>query len=575
MDRHLRSIALFASIASLVTGVLVLTRSRYYIELADQSLYLLMADEPRAAIRSGSGYHVLLAPMFVLVGESIVQFRLLRAVIDIGVDVWLGASVVRYLRWRGHSAIVASRYGALAITSTVTLAGFSVWIYAVNGFGYDQLGGILFTILVALVLRLVASEPRVRLASISAMSIGAVLFLGAIVRWTAAVMVTALLLWILIERFGVRETRRLTIFASVGAIASAVLVHLFIFDLATLSGGIASGTSDISRDTHSIPVLLGQYVLSLRAGLGASVGTLVAVAATALVLHQQHRVPKAIPLALVGSGFVMFGANRLLHLANYLEANAVGTILALTGAAVWLGHLKTAAGRRNDVRNVGLTATLVCLPVLLAAGTYIPIFLTALPLASLWIACLWIVVPEFPAGRGQTAAGLIGLVMISAMPLLVWQGLTAPARTTATDAPVEVERGRFDGLLVDDGTRQLLHDLEDLRVQLEPNPTVLTFWARPIVPFALEGTGLGFPWYNSTAKNAAAQTISGACLEDGDTPTGQVVIVTVEDNPRELGPIQDSLLDCGIAFPADFEFVQTIRSPIDGDLSVYVRTEDG
>ena len=97
------------------------------------------------------------------------------------------------------------------------------------------------------------------------------------------------------------------------------------------------------------------------------------------------------------------------------------------------------------------------------------------------------------------------------------------------------------------------------------------------MPFALEGTGLGFPWYSLVnGPEAAAETISGACLEDGDTPTGDVVLVTESDDPASWGPIRQGLIDCGINFPEGFELVTTMVAPEplsedNIELSVYVR----
>lgn len=572
-------LAMLATLGVVATALLVFSRARFYIELADQSLYLLMIENPRAAIRSASGYHALLAPLFDAVGGSVVQFRLLRAVLDIGVDIGLGFSLIRYLRRRHPDGKFDSTAAAGAVVSTVTLVGFSVWTFAVNGFGYDQLGGILFTVWAALVLWLVTDDESPTNCALLATAIGVVFTLGAIVRWTASLAVALLFVWVLVERFGVRRARHLAGHVFLGAILGAVFVHFAIFDLDTLVGGIISGTVDIGRDSHSLPTLVGQYFVSLTTGIGGSIAILLASALSFFALRNRERIRAAMPAVLVLSGLMVFGAHAVLRVPTFIGANSVGTVLALTGMIVWLAHARETISSTSDgaiQRNLGLTATLVALPVLLAAGSFIPLFLTAMPLASLWVVVMWIVVPELGSKRLQTAAAILSITIISAMPWLTWQGLQTPARTLPTDAPVEVERGRFEGLLVDAATQQLLHDLEDLRLQLDPNPTVLSFWARPVVPFALEGTGIGFPWYNNTrAPNAAAVTLSGACLDDGDTPQGDVVIVTEESDVREFGTIQQGLLDCGIDFPNGFELIATTSTPLNTELFVYLRDGDG
>ena len=170
-------LSVFATVAS---AVLVFANANKYIELADQSLYLLMTDDPRAAIRSPSGFHVLLAPLWALAGESVIGFRILRAILDIGVDVILGVSLLRYLRGRNNGEVFAGTAAGLTVVFSVTLSGFAVWIYAVNGFGYDQLGGIIFTLLVSVLLWLVGSESRPSTDALLAALVGGLFVLAVI-----------------------------------------------------------------------------------------------------------------------------------------------------------------------------------------------------------------------------------------------------------------------------------------------------------------------------------------------------------------------------------------------------------
>lgn len=580
----LRWVAVLGTTFSAVAVTIVFFRSRYYIELADQSLYLLMIDEPRASIRSASGYHVLLAPLFDLVGASPIRFRWLRAVLDISADLILGLSLVRYLRWRSQTALFASTTAAVAVVSSVVLAGMAVWIYAVNGFGYDQLGGIVFTLWAALLLLLVGKPVSTQHTSWLATASGAVLLLGAIVRWTAATVVTGLLVWILTERFGWTRSRKLLGHALVGAVSCTLFVHFFIFDVPVLVNGIRSGTVDVSRDTHALPVLVGRGIDSLVRGIFGGVAIAIGVVAVYGVLATKRATPVVLLFGAIGTGAFVFTAQDWLGSTHSEEANTVGTLLALVSGLVWLAHARDLYQHRSRPqhtsqielaapagRNLGLLATFISLPVLLAAGSFIPIFLTALPLAGLWVVALWVMLPEVSSVRLRNVGSLTLVVILSTMPWLVWQGFATPARTLTAETPVEVDRGRYEGLLVDEATQRLLHDLEDLRVELDPNPTVLSLWARPAVPFALEGTGLGFPWYKPSAPNAAAETLSGACLDDGDIPTGDVVIVTQERELSEFAVIRDALLDCGIDFPAQFELVSRTEAPIDVELFVYLR----
>lgn len=564
---------------TVIAAYLVFSRSNYYIELADQSLYLLMTDNPRASIRSASGYHVILSPLFSLVGESVVNFRRLRAVIDIGVDIGLGLCLVRYLRSRGYAGLFDTTPAAVTVVSSITLAGFAAWIYAVNGFGYDQLGAMIFTLIVATVLWLISGQNAASTDAVVAAVGGGLFALALIVRWTAAFASLILCIWVLVEHLGMRKTATLLGAGAVGAVGAISVVHVAILDIGVVFGGIVSGTVDVSRESHSLGVLISEYTEWFVRGLAAGVGVVVGAVVGLVLLKVRHRFERSLLAALIVTGLIMFAVQTAYGLPHFLEAIVVGTFLGLTCAALVLSQLNE--NRRSDTpgwvgSGLALPATLAALPVLLAAGSLLPIFLTSLPLATLWVACMWVAVPNVRGERLRSVAIVICGVALSAMPVLVWQSLHSPARTPFAEQPVRVERGRYEGIYTDDVTQQLLHDLEDLRVQLDPNPTVLSFWVRPAVPFALGGTGLGFPWYTIVnAPNAGAQTISGACVEDGDTPTGDVVFVTEETNPAEFGPMRAALIDCGIDFPDGFELIDTMMAPDDVELFVYLREATG
>lgn len=576
-----RPVAIVSGAFVVIATFLVIRSANNYIELADQSLYLLMIDSPEAAIRSASGYHVLIAPLFSLVGKSVIGLRILRAVLDIGVDIALGISLVRYLRSRENSQLFESNVVAFSVVSTITLGGFAAWIYAVNGFGYDQIGAIVFTALAAVVLWIVGGK---RLASKDAMLAvlgGALFSMALIVRWTAALAAVGFIVWVLIDHLGVKKTLNLLGAGFVGALGALAVIHVAIIDVTVLGGGIRNGTADVSRDSHSVGLLLSRYVEWLYLGITDSIGLILASVFVFALVKRRHVIPGAVFVALLVAGFVMAMIQIVLQLPQFVEANAFGTSLALTCSALVLTRAIMnwkSAETKQLTHGLAVPVMLTALPALVAGGSFLPLFLTALPVTTLWVAALWVLLPSLGAGRMRTAGMVVGAVLLSSMPWLLWQSLERPARTEFAETPVLVEQGRFEGIFVDSTTQQLLHDLEDLRLQVDPNPTVLSFWGRPVVPFALEGTGLGFPWYSvQNAPNAAAVSISGACLDDGDTPTGDVVLVTEQSDPREFGPIRGALRDCGIDFPVDFELLTTVVAPDypdDVELSVYLRDAD-
>lgn len=569
-----RLTAAVSMVFTAIAGFVVFSNANRYIELADQSFYLLMIDEPSAAIRSPSGYHILLSPLWAAVGESVIGFRILRAILDIGVDFAFAISFLRYMRFRRSGDFFASTPVGLTVVFSIVLAGFSAWIYAVNGFGYDQLGAMVFTLLVAVTLWIVGGDaPESRHALLAAAG-GTLFSFALIVRWTAAIAILLLLIWVLVEHLGLRQAASLSGSGLVGCAVGLTLVHSFILDVRLVADGIVSGTVDVRRDNYSFGSLFSGYLEWFVRGLVSGVGLLIAVVVCLILLQQRDRFRGALAVALVGSGVVMATVHSAFGFLQSDEANLVGTYLATTCVVLFLYRVRTYTreGGRGVATGLAVPATLIAAPVLAAAGTFLPLLLTALPLAAFWVSALWILLTDQHDGPLRTWALVSAVVMLSLLPWSLHQSFEAPARTPSTESPVLVDRGRFEGLLVDDITQELLHDLEDLRVNLDPNPVVISFWTRAAVPFALEGTTIGFPWHNiHTSPNATAATISGACLEDGDVPTGQVVFVTEETDPANFGPVRGALLDCGIDFPNDFEIVDTMTAPGGVELFVYVR----
>ena len=126
-------------------------------------------------------------------------------------------------------------------------------------------------------------------------------------------------------------------------------------------------------------------MVSLTVGVNRSIGIALAAALSFLALSNRERVPFAMPIVLVGSGLLVFGIHAVFGFETFLIGNSIGAVLGLTGVAVWLVYAHQTYRTNEPLgprRNVALIATFVSLPVLLAAGSFIPIFLTALPPVS-------------------------------------------------------------------------------------------------------------------------------------------------------------------------------------------------
>ena len=566
-----QGLAIAAVVACVLSGVVVVAAARRGLGVSDEGLYLLMTDDPERALRSASGFHVLLNPFFELTGRSPVVWRLVRAVVDVGSDLIFALALLHFLRARSPEAMFSRRHPGIALVAGVTLFGFTSWAWMPNGFGYNELGSVMSTLLAATLLVLVAKpHANGQRLFVPAAIIGVLLVPAAITRWPSAFAIFFGVLVVL--ALSMTKSKVLALLATIlsGAALSALVIHVAVLDLGSIIGGIQSGTSDVASDTHSSGSLLVTYGRSV--GFAALSLPFFGVALVPGLLGLRRwrtgESPALTPwLMVLFGGFLTIYFGRLLGGTRLRMLNDWGGVplaMGLVLAGVCAFRIRASDGLMTAARSVMLPLVLVAIPIGSSAGTDNPLMLNSIILAELWIGAIIILAAQFSfSGKlgSFVAAGL--LVLAAGVPLMIYESLHGTQYWFVGPQDSRVERGNFAGLDVDDVTHELLNDLEDLRLTLEPNPTVISLWHRPAVTYALGGHGIGFPWYTTRAFEASAATIDGACSEDGFEPTDQVVFVTEVVEPEEMGPVHGALSRCGIDFPADFSFVTTLTSPLD------------
>ena len=556
----------FACLAAMV--LLVVSVAGREITLTDQSLYLLMIDDPEISRRSASGFHFLLHPLLSLVGQSIMEWRLLRAALGIGVDLFLGWTLVEYLRAENPASKLHQKWTAVGLVSAIGAVGFASWSWPANGFGYNELGTMLATMVAALPLVIMKQAPTTSRASlVAATALGAVLVAFVITRWTGAVMVVFGLVVIALSHFRGRDLARLTASACVGAVVAAVVIHVGVADLRIIATGIISGTEDVRRGSHSIGFLLGRYGTSARNGVLTGAPTLIVILLSSAVLKRwrsglAHSVVACVVLGL--GALWAFGADRWLHGSRVWSINGV----ALTLATVALGLLIVtglAEGRRSGLRpglkSILVPGMLLAIPVAAQLGTDVFIFFSMILLAPLWVAAIVLLLSSSEVlSSALRSFGLVGGVVLgAACVMLSVEGLLRVNSFSPLDQAVELEKGRFAGLAVSEAKFELFADLEELRTELRPNPTVISLWNRPAVTYALGGHGIGFPWYSPNGIEAGVATVEAACRDDGFTPAPDIVFVMEETESEQFQRMVAALATCDIHFPVDFERVPPVR----------------
>ena len=538
--------------------------------VTDEALYLVMIDKPALATRSASAYHFLLSPLFALAGESIAQWRLLRAFLDIGSTAVLGATLVSYLRSRRPEGKPISAWAGVGITAAVTAVGFASWSWPANGFGYNELANILST-LIAAALLIILKQPR----SVTAGALAAATALGAmlvgllVARWTGAVMVVFGCGVVLAVHHRGSAFFRLAFAAVVGAAVALFATHLWIADLGDLVAGITSGTSDVRRGSHSTTLLLDRYSLSFSAGVIFSIPNLLFVVCVSWSIERWRAGTagtfQVIAMICVAVAFAFLAGRLLADNRTWPMNSASFSLAAIAGILLFRQAVEKARqhGLGSSAKSVVLPGLFLAIPLAVAAGTNVLIFVQMLLLAPLWLVAAILLLADRPIQSARIrSVGLAGVVVLGATcSLLGIEGLYNAHYHAPLAESARVEEGRFAGLIVAEDKQQTFEELELLRRELRPNPTVVSLWSRPALVFALDGHGIGFPWYSPNAIEAAVTTIEAACVEDGFVPADDVVLIAQETRSDYFFQIVSALDTCGISFPNDFTQETTVIVP--------------
>ncbi len=569
-DSEARSLSVAAlAVLGAMTLILIAFIDRG-LALADQSLFLVMTDEPELSRRSASGYHFLLHPLFELVGKSIVPFRFLRAAIDIATDVVFGAALVSYLRARNPLSKLHGTLEASGLVAGITIVGFVSWSWSANGFGYNELGSIFAMLIAATLLMIVRDAGRLERSTFAFAGILGALLVGfAIVRWTGAVLVLFGCTVIVLNTHGFRNSLRLALRTLLGATVAAVIVHWGISDLGELVSGIQSGMVDIRRGAHSIDFILGRYATSVKNGSALGVLSVAAISLVALVATRwQSGRARSLSVALAAAlamGWA-FAADRPITGNRSWSINATSFSLAVVSLFLLCVHvvkIHKQSGLRAGLDSMLMPAMFLAIPIAVFAGTDVFIFIHLILLAPLWIAAIVMILSSNSIGSGRIRSlGYASIFVLGgACALFGVEVLLHLDSLAPRDESALIEQGRLEGLVVGEDKHLLFSELESIRTDLRPNPTVISLWNRPAVVYALGGHGIGFPWYSPNGIESAVATVEGACREDGFVPASDVVLVLQEVESEQFGRLDRALEACGIDFPADFDHVTSLVAP--------------
>ena len=529
------------------------------LAIEDEGTYVLSYRWWSSDLYAVSGSQYFYGPIYDLFGGSIPALRVLRVVMAVGVNAWVGWAITAWLRARTGAP---TGPGRAAVTALVTAAGGLTYLWSPLTPGYYDLTAACSLGLVAVSLQLLARDGRG--AMWAGLLAGPLSFALVFTKWPA-VLVVLLVVGVtasVLRRAG-HCWHRYLLGWLLGLLLIALVVQLVVVPLGPAVRGLAEGLSMSSG--HGLGRLVPQYLRNTRDfGLGALVFALPSLATYAGALRWRTGSARA-RAAVVVAGAVVTGVVLPFPL-GWRGGAALGAMATTVALAALTAGLLTSLFPRPDhrlpeARPVGVL--LLGVPLLAAAGTNVPLPYVIAECLSLWAALALMLAARRRAPEGlphlAVTANLAALGVMVAM-LAGSTTLLDPFKTTGySDDTVHVDALGLDLSPEVAGQYAALQRALSPYVERGRTPVVSLDQAAGLT-YLLDGVPVGSTWTDYTSFARTAHLIDLACRR-GDVPTSHPPVFVVDR------PVDDVLAAavgrCGWRFPDDFRRLAVPGGPPD------------
>ena len=585
-----------ATIVFLTYAAIVWTLRRGF-DWTDEAFVYTMIASNRMAVGEAWGFQHLLHPLYVLTGESVVVFRIVRLVAYVLLSValvWCARAVVRLI------GMSITRSGWAFVLLLAQVGTFFAWSYPPRYIGYNELASWFAQLGVALILLSIASgvsASRGQRASRALWAVwaalGALTILLVFAKVTSAVAFGGVLAFALfLPNPGLGLWKRIV---SVGAGATAVLLVLWagrapilfyfqnarslLFDTSVRdafghpTSGMISTYADSLRVTGRalLPAIL-LFLLAMATfrrksgrngdGPGRGVKDVIAWVLGISLLIALVTLPRMIaPTALTRFQFWSYLGVVIAFMG---VAGVIGLMILGTNEATMLGSVKS----RSFSVAIGGFAILAT-PFISALGTS-----NSIMAASVWAATLWAVVlgialvllAQRAALLRSTAwslPSLIGCLIILMAAWAVKADIAEPYRSApllSQETPTSVPELR--GLLLTQADAAWIDWVsaagDSLGAANVPaiaiNTRVGGEFNSSGALYAFDGSGYANPWLGRDWP-AAFNSLRVACKKDPPSDLFVLQPGTATKRASSTIGVTKSLAACGINFPGDFRVV--------------------
>ena len=561
---------------------LILFGTRLGFDTSDEAWVFSLIDSRRDTYAEPWAYHYILHPIWTLLGEKVLLFRILRLIGYVAAAIFLASAGERFAK-AFVPEFPVTKYRFLLFTSAISGAGWA-WIYSPQTLAYNEMSGIVGVIVVALMMRL-AAETNSSITFKTLILVGfALVFImpfkyPSTFALTLLVVVTVLLLNSLVGRRG-------KALASIGAGAALGFVFLVVINLpfATWIGTIVDLFVDEELQAafaHPIGPLLRTNISDLlqasRFAFLYSVLPLILIGVVHYYLSKKSKLSSYAVIVFSGVvvTFIGFSYYSILVYPNlshqYLILKGVSGFIGFTALALYNFVIANCVQKEKlrDAQIIGLL--IFASPLALAFGTNNPILgqvnYSIAPWLWLYALSFGMLLFKFPSVVTNLVSGFyVSLALLSTAALVYigvlvgpYRGVPASMNNTASNVP------ELSGLLM---TESLAKQLDWINAK----GSTSEFANQPTI--AISSPGLLFNFNNSDFASPfvidgwpiSYISIDHACGENGTAPV--ILKDATIPFPDMLLP---ALASCGITTMDQYELVdQHIGSSGNADAQIWV-----
>ncbi len=567
-----------ATVIAAITYAVILWCLRRGFDWTDEAWAASLTASGRVTEGEAWGFHYLLHPVFALVGETVLGFRILRLVLYVALAALSTAMLARVASMLGHTLKRPEWWFVFVFAQVGT---FLAWSFPPRYFAYNELSGI-FTqlgVLILVVLLVESASSResltTRVRALLWLSIGFITALLVVAKFTAGALFAIIVVVAIIVCRGSVSLARRGWTTTAGVLAGLATLWAIGFPLASYAANASTLMFDANARAeygHPLIPVLKTYITSLS---DTSHAILVPVALFACALGlwlfptARVRSPRS-PSEIGAVVLATLAAVGIVALPPAPTFPSLGRFILLVGVFAALGVIALVSTREETARAtlsrtplvVG-AAALAFAPFIAAAGTDMLLVGQLLYSATVWSAACAVALLTVASrlrDLGRKGAMFLPAFLVLFMGIsglqVARESLVHPYRSTPyQNQGYSSAAPHLQGLLLTQEEAAWADWIASESVALGAHDVPTVSLAPPGALLVFNNSDYASPWLKMTAR-VSFKSVGMAC---STTPPHDLIVlqpVSIGPDAPEFQLLASTLeSDCGIEFPDQFTVV--------------------